>query len=80
MGKKPEKLNEILPEEEVCGWLRIPYNKKTGNSHTLTYWVREGLPCISKSEKRYFLESDLVSFLMRFYGDQRLEESSENQG
>ena len=62
MERKPEKLDQIWSEKDLCERLDLPV-KEAGRSQQLTYWIKGGLPCIEKSNKRYFFEQDVIDYL-----------------
>ena len=62
MLMKPEKLQEIWSEKDLCELLDLPVGK-SGGSQQLTYWIKGGLPCIEKSGRRYFFEQDVIDYL-----------------
>lgn len=59
-------LDELWREDELAEELGIPIGKTTGKSRTISGWIREGLPYIEKSGRRYFLGNDATEFLKRF--------------
>ena len=59
---KPEKLDQVWSEKDLCARLDLPMTE-SGRSRVLGSWVREGLRCVEKSEKRYFFEHDVLAFL-----------------
>jgi len=69
MAEKPKKLQEILPEEIVIESFGIkePESGKFGKSRILSGWIRQGLKYFELSDKRYFLETDLLDFLWSEY-------------
>ena len=62
MSQKPESLDEIWTEQELCGKLGLPIGKG-GHSRQLSNWVRGGLKYAEKSGKRYFFEGDVIEYL-----------------
>jgi hypothetical protein len=66
MSKKPEKLDQIWSEKDLCARLNLPVTK-TGHSRKLSYWIRGGLKYVEKSDRRYFLEQDVIDYLWQRY-------------
>jgi hypothetical protein len=62
--QKPNGLNEIWPERDLCKRLDLPVTK-SGRSLQINNWVRDGLPFVQKSGRRYFFEEDVIDFLWR---------------
>jgi hypothetical protein len=62
MSQKPERLDQVWSEKDLCARLDLPITK-SGHSRQLSNWVRGGLRYIEKSEKRYFLEADVIEYL-----------------
>jgi hypothetical protein len=60
--ERPQKLAQIWSERELSERLGIPVSAN-GRSRVLSAWIREGLPYISKSDRRFFFEGDLITFL-----------------
>jgi len=67
MSLKARTLDEVWSERDLCAKLGIPINEKTGVSVKIGYWVKEGLPFIKKSGRRFFYEEDILEFLNKFY-------------
>ena len=57
-------LNEIWTERELVEKLGLPGNIE-GRSRVLSGWIREGLPCITKGGRRYFVDEDVTRFLLK---------------
>ncbi|MDY6837177.1 MAG: hypothetical protein SWH78_04300 [Thermodesulfobacteriota bacterium] len=66
MSKKPERLDQIWSERDLCRRLDLPVTKN-GKSARLGYWIRGGLNYVEKSGKRYFFESDVIDYLWSRY-------------
>jgi hypothetical protein len=71
MISKPKSLNEILSEERLCEWLKLPVTN-SGRSRQLSHWIKGGLKFVEKSEQRYFFEQDVINYLWKRY--QRLSD------
>ena len=59
---KPQTLNEIWSERDLCQRLDLPVTG-SGRSRQLSHWIRGGLKYIEKSDKRYFFEKDVIDYL-----------------
>ena len=66
MSKKPERLDQIWSEKDLCGRLDLPVTK-SGHSRQLSNWVRGGLQYAEKSGRRYFIEQDVIDYLWGRY-------------
>ena len=66
MSLKPERLDQIWSEKDLCARLDLPITK-SGHSRQLSNWVRGGLKYAEKSSKRYFMETDVIEYLWRRY-------------
>ena len=62
MSHKPQKLDQIWSEKDLCERLDLPLTG-SGRSRILSSWVRDGLKYIKKSDKRYFFENDVIQYL-----------------
>ncbi len=62
MTEKPERLDAIWSEKELCDRLDLPVTK-SGRSRQLSNWIRGGLKFVEKSERRYFFEQDVIDYL-----------------
>ena len=62
MSGKPNRLDEIWSEKDLCGRLDLPVTK-SGRSRQLSNRVRGGLKYVEKSERRYFFEQDVIDYL-----------------
>ena len=60
---KVTSLNQIWPERELCAHLGLDVPKEGGRSRTLSSWVAQGLPYIERSDRRWFIEPEVISFL-----------------
>jgi hypothetical protein len=60
--KKPERLDQIWSERDLCERLDLPATK-SGRSRQLSNWIRGGLKFVEKSDRRYFFEADVVEYL-----------------
>jgi hypothetical protein len=66
MTTKPEKLDQIWSEKDLCQRLDLTVTG-SGRSRMLSAWVRGGLRYVEKSGKRYFFEQDVIDYLWRRY-------------
>lgn len=66
MNQKPEKLDQVWSERNLCEWLDLPVTK-SGRSRQLSNWIRGGLKYLEKSDKRYFIEQDVIDYLWLRY-------------
>jgi hypothetical protein len=66
MSEKPKSLNEIWSERDLCNRLDLPVTN-SGHSRQLSNWIRGGLRFVEKSERRYFLEQDIIDYLWKRY-------------
>lgn len=66
MSQKPERLDEIWSEQDLCARLDLPVTA-SGRSRQLSGWVRGGLPYVEKSGRRYFFEQDVIGYLWERY-------------
>ena len=66
MEQRPQKLDEIWAEKDLCERLDLPVTK-SGRSRQLSNWIRGGLKYVEKSDRRYFLEQDVVEYLWNRY-------------
>ena len=66
MNQKPEKLEKIWTEKELCERLDLRLTA-SGRSQKLTNWILDGLGCVEKSGKRYFFEQDVIDYLWSKY-------------
>lgn len=64
MSQTPETLDAVWREEELCEKLGLPIGK-SGRSRHLSAWIKGGLNYIERSERRYFVEQDVIAFLWR---------------
>lgn len=62
MSHRPETLDHIWREEELCEKLGLPVGKG-GHSRQLGNWIRGGLRYVEKSGRRYFFEQDVIDYL-----------------
>ncbi len=60
--KKPESLDQLWTEAELGTRLGLPV-RKSGKCVPLSYMVRGGLAYSEKSGRRFFFESDVISYL-----------------
>ena len=59
------KLEELWLEKDLAE--RFDMNPgKTGRCRTLTRWIGEGLKYVEKHKRRYFIEEDVVEFMIKF--------------
>ena len=66
MSQKPQRLDEIWSEKDLCTRLDLPITK-SGHSRQLSNWVRGGLRYVEKSDRRYFFEQDIIDYLWGRY-------------
>ena len=66
MSQKPERLDAIWSEKDLCARLDLPITK-SGRSRQLSNWVRGGLKYVEKSSRRYFFEKDVIEYLWNRY-------------
>ena len=66
MSQKPQRLDEIWSEKDLCARLDLPITK-SGRSRQLSNWVRGGLRYVEKSDRRYFFEQDIIEYLWGRY-------------
>ena len=66
MSQKPERLDQVWSEKDLCARLDLPVTK-SGRSRQLSNWVRGGLMYVEKSGRRYFFESDVINYLWGRY-------------
>ena len=59
------RLDELWPEELLAKQLGFNVGK-TGRSRTLTKLIANGLSYIELLKRRYFVEEDVVNFMLRF--------------
>jgi len=64
MSQKPETLDHIWREEELCEKLGFPVGR-SGRSRHLSSWIKGGLKVMERSDRRYFAEADVLDFLWR---------------
>jgi len=64
MSSKPDKLEQIWSERELAERLNLPI-RKSGRCVPLSFWIRGGLPHAEKAGRRFFFESDIISYLWR---------------
>ena len=60
---KPEKLESIYSEKDLCALLNLPVKENSGRSVQLSYWIRGGLKHAEKANRRYFFEQDVIDYL-----------------
>jgi len=61
--QRPETLNEIWTERELCEKFGLRINEVTGISRQVGNWIKDGLPFVGKSGNRYFYEKEVIEFL-----------------
>ncbi|MBW1916205.1 MAG: hypothetical protein JRI86_14940 [Deltaproteobacteria bacterium] len=66
MSQKPEKLEQVWTEKELCERLDLSV-AQSGRSRQLSNWIRGGLRYFEKSGKRYFFEQDVIDSLWERY-------------
>jgi hypothetical protein len=66
MSEKPSRLEEIWSERDICERLDLPVTN-SGRSRQLSNWIRGGLKYAEKSDRRYFLEQDVIDYLWKRY-------------
>ena len=73
MSTQPESLDKIWTERELAERLNLPI-RKSGRSIPLSFMIRGGLPHSEKSGRRFFFESDIVSY---FWSRRKASETAE---
>ena len=73
MSKKPVRLDQLWSEKDLCARLDLPVTK-SGHSRQMSNWVRGGLKFMEKSNRRYFLEQDVIDYLWSRYDKAHNEE------
>lgn len=68
-------LEQIWREDELVDKLGLTIGKVTGRSRTLSNWVAEGLAYIEKNGRRYFLEDEVIEFLLKFKKCQKAQKT-----
>ena len=63
MSQKPNTLDHVWGERDLCAKLGLPVNDKTGNSIQIGNMINGGLKCAIKSGRRYFFEQDVIDYL-----------------
>ena len=58
-------LEKIWTENELVEKLGLPIIAKN-KSRVISSWVKDGLNCIEKSGKRYFVDEEILEYLMKF--------------
>jgi hypothetical protein len=72
MSQRPEKLDQIWSERELCARLDLPVTN-SGHSRQLSNWIRGGLRYVEKSERRYFFEQDVIDYLWKRYARSEID-------
>jgi len=72
MSQKPERLEEVWSEKDLCERLNLPITK-SGRSRQLSNWVRGGLKYTQKSQRRYFFDQDVIDYLWDRYQNGRTD-------
>lgn len=62
-NQKYVTLAEIWSEKELAERLNLPVGK-SGRSTQLGNWIRGGLKYCEKSGRRYFIEQDVVEYIL----------------
>lgn len=62
MSRKPEKLDQIWAEEDLCERLKL-HKTDSGHSRQLSHWIKTGLKYVDIADKRYFFEQDVIDYL-----------------
>lgn len=75
MNAKPNSLNEIWPEKDLCERLDLTA-PENGRSRQLSHWIKGGLRYVEKSERRYFFEQDVIIYLWKRYQRQHESDSA----
>ena len=60
------RLEQIWSEKDIIARLNLKASAKSNKSKTLGRWIAAGLPYLGYSDRRWFLEQDIVEFLMQF--------------
>jgi hypothetical protein len=66
MSQKPERIDQVWSEKDLCERLDLPVTK-SGRSRQLNNWIRGGLRFVEKSDRRYFFEHDVINYLWGRY-------------
>jgi len=66
MESKPKSLKSVFPEKIIIQEFGLP-EPKSGKSRVVSSWVGQGLKHFEISERRYFLEGDLLDFFWKKY-------------
>lgn len=72
MTRKPEKLDQVWSEKDLCARLDLLVTK-SGHSRQLSNWIKGGLKYVEKSDKRYFFEQDVIDYLWGRYNESETE-------
>ncbi len=72
MSQKPEKLDQVWSEKDLCARLNLPITP-SGRSRQLSNWIQGGLKYIKKSSRRYFFEQDVIDYLWQRYNEDGIE-------
>ena len=72
MTQKPDKLDQIWSEKDLCARLDLPVTR-SGRSRQLSAWIKGGLKYVEKSERRYFFEQDVIDYLWGRYNKSATE-------
>lgn len=70
MSKKPDKLDQVWSEKELCERLGLPVTD-AGRSRVISRWIRDGLEYVELAERRFFFELDVIDFLWGHYETSR---------
>ena len=66
MSHKPERLDQIWSEKDLCARLDLPIGKH-GHSRQLGNWIKGGLKYCEKAGRRYFFEEDVIDYIWSRY-------------
>ena len=60
------KMDELWTEKDLCGRLDVPIGK-TGKSRSISRWIANGLSYVDLDGRRYFVEQDVLDYLLKHY-------------
>jgi len=64
LGEK-KGIEDLWSEKDLIERLNLKFREKSGKSSTVGRWVAMGLPYFKYSDKRWFLGSDILGFMMK---------------
>lgn len=63
MSEKPNSLDQVWSERDLCEKLNLPVVQTTGRSRQLSNWIKGGLSYSEKAGSRFFFEEDVFDYL-----------------